>query len=136
MPKNIFYMLLKEFYKIVSKDVTDDWCKIKCSIEINPAHEVFKGHFPQTPVVPGVSLVQIIKEIVSEALAKDLFMNKADNIKFIHVINPAENNKVDIAINLKHLENSVAFDSTAFFGEIVYFKFKGHFQFFENGKPA
>lgn len=123
------YMLLKDFYKITEQNISDEGNKINCKIEINPKHEVFKGHFPQIPIVPGVSLVQIIKEIVSGLLTKELFMNKADSIKFMHVINPVENNKVDILINLKRQESSVSFDSKAFLGEIVYFKFKGQFQF-------
>lgn len=53
-------MLLKDFYKIISLENTVD-SKYKAVISINEQHDVFKGHFPGNPIMPGVCMMQIIK---------------------------------------------------------------------------
>lgn len=54
-------MLLDNFYTILSSESSDSttWT---IQIELNPAHTVYQGHFPEHPVVPGVCLLQLIKE--------------------------------------------------------------------------
>jgi len=52
-------MLLQNFYKIKDSKTTEKG--FIYSININEKHEVFKGHFPDNPVVPGVCLIQIMK---------------------------------------------------------------------------
>ncbi|KAB6403026.1 3-hydroxylacyl-ACP dehydratase, partial [Bacteroides xylanisolvens] len=53
-------MLLDNFYTILSSESSDSttWT---IQIELNPAHTVYQGHFPEHPVVPGVCLLQLIK---------------------------------------------------------------------------
>lgn len=53
-------MLLQDFYTL--EQLTETGAnKHEATIDINPAHEVFKGHFPDNPVMPGVCMMQIIK---------------------------------------------------------------------------
>jgi 3-hydroxyacyl-[acyl-carrier-protein] dehydratase len=54
-------MLLDNFYTILSSESSDSttWT---IQIELNPDHTVYQGHFPEHPVVPGVCLLQLIKE--------------------------------------------------------------------------
>ena len=54
-------MLLDNFYTILSSESSDStiWT---IQIKLNPEHPVYQGHFPGHPVVPGVCLLQLIKE--------------------------------------------------------------------------
>ena len=56
-------MLLDNFYTILSSESSDStiWT---IQIKLNPGHPVYQGHFPEHPVVPGVCLLQLIKECV------------------------------------------------------------------------
>jgi 3-hydroxyacyl-[acyl-carrier-protein] dehydratase len=55
--------------------------KLSVIIRLNPAHEIFKGHFPGNPLLPGVCVVQILKEILMNQLDKKLILNYASSIK-------------------------------------------------------
>ena len=59
-------MLLNDFYTINKQ--TDQDGIITSSITLNLNHPIYKGHFPQQPVVPGVCMMQMMAELVGEAL--------------------------------------------------------------------
>lgn len=80
-------MLLKDFYKVDTITNTADY-KYVAHIMINNNHDIFKGHFPGNPVMPGVCMLQIIKEITEQVLFSNLKMVNASNIKFMALINP------------------------------------------------
>jgi 3-hydroxyacyl-[acyl-carrier-protein] dehydratase len=80
-------MLLKDFYTVISLENTAD-SKFKAVILINEKHEVFKGHFPGNPIMPGVCMMQIIKELTEQITGSSLFMQSLSNVKFMALINP------------------------------------------------
>nr|WP_315140707.1 3-hydroxyacyl-ACP dehydratase [uncultured Flavobacterium sp.] len=80
-------MLLKDFYKISSLENTAE-SKYLAMILINEEHEVFKGHFPGNPIMPGVCMMQIIKELTEQITESSLFMQSLSNVKFMALINP------------------------------------------------
>ena len=56
-------MLLDNFYTILSSEQPDETSGTVL-LELNPDHAIYQGHFPAHPVVPGVCLLQLIKESV------------------------------------------------------------------------
>jgi 3-hydroxyacyl-[acyl-carrier-protein] dehydratase len=118
-------MLSGIFYKIVSKEIIAD--SIQVTIELNPEHEIFKGHFPGMPVVPGACMVQILKEITEGELNQKLRLEKADNIKFLAVINPRIVRTIIYNISIK-FNNSIEVSAELSNNVISYFKFKGNFK--------
>ncbi|HRW21900.1 MAG TPA: 3-hydroxylacyl-ACP dehydratase, partial [Bacteroidales bacterium] len=76
-------MLLEDFYTIIELDHQDKE-NIKAIIGLNENHEIYNGHFPGSPVVPGVCLTQLIKEIVETIEKKELSLVYADHIKFMN----------------------------------------------------
>ncbi len=119
-------MLLNDFFTINEKEssATEIWAEIR----INSDHKIFEGHFPGQPVVPGVCMMQMIKEIVEEVLGKETNLVKASDLKFLAVINPRENNLVHASIKM-NADESGAINITAsiFKDELIHFKFKGTF---------
>ncbi len=92
-------MLIKEFYKITNLSSSDSG--IIATIKLNPNHEVYKGHFPNQPVVPGVIQLQIVKEIIENVLEGKLFMGNIVQVKYLIPITPLENHELSFTITNK-----------------------------------
>lgn len=120
-------MLQGNFFTIGSIAQEDN--AAKAVIEINPAHEIFIGHFPGTPVVPGVCMMQIVKEIVEDILSKDIRLIKAEHIKFLSVINPKQTSSVQFDLKYTITDGRDIISIASLYNEgVVYFKFKGLFR--------
>ena len=70
------------------------------TISLNPDHEIYKGHFAKIPVVPGVCLVQIVKEILMKHFQKKLLLTEGKNLKYLALINPKEVNTLQVQFSL------------------------------------
>lgn len=79
-------MLLKNFYSIESENEENGRCETR--LRINKDHDVFNGHFPGRPVTPGVILMQLFKEDVERRCGYSLNLQRAENIKFMAVVDP------------------------------------------------
>ena len=55
---------------------------------LNPGHPIFEGHFPGQPVLPGVCLLEMVKEILAEITNKSLRLTNAGSIKYLKLIDP------------------------------------------------
>ena len=123
-------MLLADFYRyetIYAQSLADK-TKIETEIVFNPAHSIFKGHFPNLPVVPGVCMVQIVKEIGERQLQQKLFLSSAGNIKFLAVLNPEVHQRVNVDVQLKPSgKDAFEMESKLYFGEVTFFKMKADF---------
>jgi 3-hydroxyacyl-[acyl-carrier-protein] dehydratase len=82
-------MLKDDFFKINYLENTEK--TVHAVLEINPSHRIFEGHFPGQPVVPGVCMMQMIKEVVETVIGMETRLLKAEYLKFLSVINPREN---------------------------------------------
>lgn len=122
-------MLLKDFYTIVEIDSSDKE-NVKAIIDLNKDHEVYNGHFPGNPVVPGVCLTQLIKEVMENIEGKELCLVYADHIKFMAVVNPEINNRLQIDLKVKYdtEQNLIKVISVTHFNDQVFYKFKGNFK--------
>lgn len=98
----VFYlwaMLLKDFYTIRTLEQLDEQ-KYIAGITLNKQHDIFKGHFPDQPVTPGVCMMQIVKELSEQILERKLFMYKSSNVKFMALINPEVNTDLRLEIDI------------------------------------
>lgn len=119
-------MLLTNFFKILHVESSE---KHRIDVELNAEHPIYKGHFPGTPVMPGVCLTQMVKESVEHITGKRLQMVTGDNLKFTAVLDPTVYPKVQITLSLKDKENGLLqADSLVSSGEINFFTFKGSFR--------
>ena len=55
-------MLKDSLYRILN--ISGENNAIEAIIELDEHHDIFKGHFPGQPVLPGVCMLQITKEIL------------------------------------------------------------------------
>lgn len=95
-------MFLDSLYKITRFDITPE--TILATISINPGDKIFEGHFPDSPVMPGVVQLQIVKELLEKHLGRNVKMKSMRTSKFLQVINPKETPDVYIDIKFKNTE--------------------------------
>lgn len=119
-------ILLKDFFTInntVSSE-TEIWAELR----IDANHKIFEGHFPNQPVVPGVCMMQMVKEILESVIGKETNLVQAADMKFLAMINPIENNLIHTSIKYSSDEaGAINVVASLFKDELVHFKFKGQF---------
>ena len=115
-------MLLKDFYKIISLENSAD-SKYEAVILINEEHDIFQGHFPGNPIMPGVCMMQVIKELTEQITESSLFMQSSSNVKFMALINPFQTPelRLDLDITITE-ENLVKVKNVSYFDETVALK--------------
>lgn len=96
-------MLLENFYTIT--DIKNEADSYTIRIELNAKHEIYKGHFPQQPVLPGVCTMQLVKECVEQLKNASLCYAQIQSCKFLSVVDPVQDNIIEIAISLAQTED-------------------------------
>jgi 3-hydroxyacyl-[acyl-carrier-protein] dehydratase len=121
-------MLQGDFFDISNLETGD--FDIKANLVINAGHKIFEGHFPGQPVVPGVCMMQMVKEIMEQVIGKKTNLVKAHEMKFLAIIDPRQNNVISASLTYAIEENETLSVSATFFkDELTHFKFKGLFEF-------
>ena len=118
-------MLLNNFFQI--KTISGNDSTVNAIIIIDAKHIILDGHFPGMPIVPGVCMVQIIKETMEHYLQVGLSMVMADYVKFINVIIPTQVNIVDFNASYSKNDHEVKVVSELSKDGIIYFKMKERF---------
>ncbi|WP_125718611.1 hotdog family protein [Flavobacterium ustbae] len=115
-------MVLKDFYKVLSEEKTGD-AKYNIRILVNANHEVFKGHFPGNPIMPGVCMIQIIKELTESIIKSPLVIQSLTNVKFMALINPEVNPELLLELDITNTEDDlVKVKNTTYFNETTALK--------------
>lgn len=79
-------MLRNNFYHVQKVQANEQ--HVEGELHFDAAHDIFKGHFPHQPVVPGVCSLQIIKELLEEQLGVSLQLSSAPQVKFLQLLTP------------------------------------------------
>lgn len=123
------YNLLENFYTEITSTYTSENCDSFSSIiELNPEHEIYKGHFPKIPVAPGVCLIQAIKEILIAKFQKKLVLIEGNNIKFLILINPKETKQFHIDFTVNQSDSTLDVNASYTNNGKIFLKFKGKFK--------
>lgn len=119
-------MLLGNFFTVSEKNVADS--SVLATININATHHIFEGHFPGQPVVPGVCMMQMVKELLELVIEKKTELKKMAELKFLAIINPVENPSIQAAFNYTTKEDdSIHVTGKLYKAETIFLKFKGSF---------
>jgi 3-hydroxyacyl-[acyl-carrier-protein] dehydratase len=114
-------VLLNDFY--TTSDFEQTGGDITCRIMFNAGHAIFGGHFPDHPVVPGVCMMEIVKEMLQQQLGKPLMLSTAGNVKFLQLITPDV--QPTIHINWKETEQGYQVNASFKSGTTTLFKLDG-----------
>lgn len=118
-------MLLGNLFNIINQEISEG--NIFATIDINPSHNIFSGHFPGQPVVPGVCMMQIVKELLQSVVNKKIQLLSADYLKFLMIIDPLVNPRISAEISYENDSAEIRFNARLFDEGITYFKSKGIF---------
>lgn len=58
------------------------------TVRLEKEHPIYKGHFPEQPVVPGVCTLTIIKECLSEVLGREVSFAAIKEVKYLTALLP------------------------------------------------
>ena len=119
--------LLKDFYTEISSTDLGTGSTFTSRVELNPAHTIYKGHFPEMPVTPGVTLIQIIQEQLAKKINHPLTLKEGSNIKFLAMVNPLKENILTISYTLLQKDSGLDVTANITGKETTYVKFKGLF---------
>jgi 3-hydroxyacyl-[acyl-carrier-protein] dehydratase len=117
-------MLKDDFYSCQQMAGGDS--EISCKLVFNGDHAIFAGHFPGNPVVPGVCMMEIVKELIQEQVGQKLIMRTTGNVKFLQIIKPDV--QPTIVISWKEKDGRYVAKAIIDMDKAPMFKFDGAFE--------
>jgi 3-hydroxyacyl-[acyl-carrier-protein] dehydratase len=100
---------------------------VTADLSINQDSEIFNGHFPGQPVVPGACMLQVVKDILEAALDNTLRLKTAGHLKFISMIDPRITQSIELVITYTVDNGQVTATAQLLCDEAACFKFQGTF---------
>jgi 3-hydroxyacyl-[acyl-carrier-protein] dehydratase len=95
----------------------------EADLRTNPEHFIYKAHFPQNPITPGVCVIQIAGELLERKLNRKVYLKTLKIVKFLSVIIPTEGKKIRYVFsNIAYVENGFKAQVTVCDNDIVYAK--------------
>lgn len=100
---------------------------VTADVQIDRAHRLFDGHFPGSPVLPGVVQLEMVKVALSDALGRDLALKEMATCKFLEVFNPAEIPSMTLHIRYKE-GDLLEVTASGSYGTSTYFKLRATYR--------
>lgn len=113
---------------VLERMPSEDENRLNISVQIDESHRVFDGHFPDFPILPGVYLIQMVKDSLNEFLPDSYRLKTASSVKYLKPVEPGKDYKLRLEITLTDGEESLLVSANTFLeDETINFKFKGEF---------
>lgn len=120
-------MILKDSLYSIQSLATEEGA-INAQLALDPEHPIFAGHFPGNPVTPGVVQVEMVQEILSVTLDKEVSLKSMANCKFLAVLNPNVHSSIGVKITTSNTEeNTLRVSAQLFAQEVVFTKIQAEF---------
>jgi 3-hydroxyacyl-[acyl-carrier-protein] dehydratase len=119
-------MLENSFYTVEKTESAQNTYRV--SVVLNASHEIYRKHFPENPITPGVCLLQISLELLNSKFDRSLRLVQAKSIKFLKVINPLESPEIEFIIQYKSENDLIFADINIFDGKTVCTKINATFK--------
>ncbi|MEI7490966.1 MAG: 3-hydroxyacyl-ACP dehydratase [Bacteroidota bacterium] len=96
------------------------------SLSLDGSHDIFRGHFPGNPVLPGVCQVEMVREAAEEISGKKLMLIQASQVKYLALINPSANKQLSMSLKFTEAgQDEIDVTAEISSGETVFMKMKG-----------
>ena len=120
-------LLLNNFFYINEKESPED-SFISFDLSFNPDHGIFNGHFPEQAIVPGVCMIQLIGELLSQEFGAEYILKESKNIKFLNLLIPKEKERTLLLLKIREREaNHVNIEAVMKNDTTTFLKLKGIF---------
>ena len=108
-------------YTITAKEINDDGGVFH--IHLNPESLIYKAHFPEQPITPGVCITQIAVELAEIIVEHSLQMIGIKNVKFLSIMAPDSQTEVIYNITIKSSDDKeTRIQAVAQSDDVVYAK--------------
>ena len=96
---------MRDYYNIASS--TLDGLSGLFVVRLNTGSKVYEGHFPGSPVSPGVCNILMILECAEKIVQQPIRVQKISRCRFTTLISPLTHPELEIHIELQSKENSL-----------------------------
>ena len=118
-------MLLKDYYTITSQSTDRESGATLFRIKLNDGHEIYKGHFPEKAVSPGVCNIQMMKECAERVVGKGLIIKQMSQCKMPAMITPDGTPELSVSTLITETDGGYSLVSSIFNESTTYITFKG-----------
>lgn len=77
----------------------------KVTYHIDETHVIFNGHFPNHPILPAVTMLQLLKAETERQVNQRLRLKTMSNAKFLKVVNPLKDNRLSVVLKITSEDN-------------------------------
>lgn len=110
--------LLNNLYTIIG--TSDD--AQSYTIGLNSECFIYKAHFPEQPITPGVCIIQIASELFGFKSNRSVTLTEIANAKFLSVISPVQTTQVTYKFQkITAMEDSVVKVSVVVYDDVTTF---------------
>ena len=74
------------FFSVLSSEVAEGLGTY--NLRLNRDHFIFRCHFPEQPIVPGVCIVQMLSELIAGYAGRKLYVKEMRRVKFVGPVYP------------------------------------------------
>ena len=103
--------------------------QLNAEIQLNPSSEIYKGHFPDNPVTPGVLQIEMVKSVLSAHYQQKFRLLKMNSSKFLAILNPDKTSVVKLQLNIQEeSEEEIKLSGILKDGDTTFMKIQGIFK--------
>ncbi len=81
------------------------------TIQLNPAHRIYKGHFPGDGITPGVCILQMACDLFSLIHQQTFVISSMKSVKFMQLIRPSVTPTVTYEFTYQPAEENGSFNA-------------------------
>lgn len=98
-------------------------------LSLLPQADVYRGHFPQKPICPGVCNIETIRECAEMLTGYDLGITTINRCRLTAIASPQHCPLVDVTVNVARVEGTDTFKVVAKIADFdtTYMELKGEF---------
>ena len=119
--------MLKDFYTLNTLQQTTANTYL-CTLTLNANHPIFKGHFPNNPITPGVCMMQIVKNLTEQITGYQLQLIQMTNVKFTALINPDLHPFLQLSLSLQTQDGQVLVKSDTSYENTIALKLTNNYK--------
>lgn len=121
--------LIDNLFTVLEHSVSD--AGFITTIELNPRHVVYAGHFPGHPVTPGVVLLQIVHELSEKHFGKELKLVTISRCKFLKIVNPDETPQLAVEVLFNRSDELLHVKARGKINTVILFKLEAVYRCIE-----
>jgi len=96
---------MENYYSLIASTI--DGLSGLFRVQLNPDCRVYEGHFPGSPVSPGVCNIRMMLECAEQVVQHPLNVCKINRCRFTTLLSPQTHPELEIQINLQPKEDGL-----------------------------